>query len=1752
MKNKSKVQGIKIKNARKFFFLIVICILLINSFNLMSEDYGAFTLSHEKENLLNGLRSNPVDPEPAKLSINPNDEGISSILGNPSFELPLDQDWQLIEGSMSRSSSIIKEGSFSLYVPNAPFAGNNELEQVLKSGVPLSCSPIINTWIYPTGVGQYGTEWAGAFIRVGFKSSSSGEMKYLDYRWAGYFTGRTNTTSYTHYSFPQDWAANSWNNLYRNLTADFTASPLFPDPHDYYLSLIRIRNHYSTASPPPFYVDSFSITSLPAPVDTNCLENGLFDEGNLDGWDSYKAQVSSSHTTGSGYTCFVDRATTSDPHPYNSFISQQPLSNLSLTESIYLNTWIYPEKVGYLAGQWNYAGLNVLFTNGTITKSVHYTWAGSFGIRANTTYTGFIILHDLYPNWKAQEWNLLYRNLRSDFMELFGMEEAFYNYELYHVEFVTHYSNNQPGWFYIDNIGLYRSLIKNPGFEDGLLNWDVETGDQTPQVISTPQNLVLDGNKSLFMEEELASPYYRRLNQEFQLDYYPVVPNTYLWAYIYPTFVGNTGSTWPYDAINIRFSNSNGSDAFAIKYFWAGNLLEGPYNINVSSTWNANQWNLLFRDIFNDFSSGFPEKTPEDYSIVKISIVYHFSNYSPGSFYADNVDLLYPYSHATPPDPEPVFTQTPDDLSYNFAAIDKNLTWIVSDNNPNTYSIFRNSSNIDNGVWASGTPIILDITGLSTGSYNFTITLTDDENNHVSDEVWVYVNSLPPLTSFIQNPSFETPFGDDWVVTEGSVIQSNTLVQDGTYSAYFATTTWPTVPDRTLIQNLTTDVSIVDSPLLSSWIYSTGLGWYGTEWAGAFIRIQLKSFNETAPSVHIVYKWAGYFPGWPGSNTSTYTYYLFDTKWTVNSWNHLYRNLLIDFIANGEFPDPQGYYIDSVTIRNHYSTQSPPAFYVDNFTISLLSPFPTITNSPQDLVYDENTIGHELKWTVVDNDTANFTIYRNDAKIANDSWLSGIPVIISVDGLAIGVYNFTIILLDQQGNLARDEVFVSVQAGEPVLLEFPDNFTYELGSTGNILNWTAVDTNPATYDIYQNNSIIKSNSWLSDVAVLIDVDGLTIGTYNFTIIFRDTLLNVVSSEVWVTVEDITPPVFLHGTDEALINGNFEYGDLTAWTTGTGTDRASIQTNPFYVHSGSYGLALITYNMDTWVYSDAWIEQNVLRQILVDELTNITFWGKFYSNHIIRVTVTYSDLTTSVHDFPDFHSTWYKYTVSDLILGKLIDTVRFERIGGGNTASTTAIDDISLNYGFSSTNITYLSGSSGNIISWIATDHAPDSYVIYQDGTELISGMWEDLNQNVLNIDGLTIGTYWYTIELNDTSSNLAILEFIVTVTSDDKPVIASSPSDFTYELGETGITISWIIYASSPDYYALRRNQVLIATNIWVSGESLIINIDNLDIGTYNYTISFFNEYGQSTSDTVFIDVVDTQAPHVSPVYTVLENGGFEMGDLSGWTTGTGTDRASIQTNPFYVYSGNFGVALITYDQNSQIYSDAWIEQTLNEVILVDEYTSLTFWARLYSQHQIQVTVYYSDSSFSVHLIEDVYHSWHYYLINSMTLGQQITKIRIERIGGGNMVDTTAIDQIQLLVRVSNDEIQLPYGSSVDIGWVVFDYDPETYSIFLNNEIIETGTWTNGIIYANFDSLAVGSYNLGVEFQDGSGNSVYYTISILIQYVSETTIPSTTSFSSDTSSGTTTTQSTTSPIPELMVLLAIFIIGLKRKKTKFM
>ena len=176
-------------------------------------------------------------------------------------------------------------------------------------------------------------------------------------------------------------------------------------------------------------------------------------------------------------------------------------------------------------------------------------------------------------------------------------------------------------------------------------------------------------------------------------------------------------------------------------------------------------------------------------------------------------------------------------------------------------------------------------------------------------------------------------------------------------------------------------------------------------------------------------------------------------------------------------------------------------------------------DSPADVSYELGSTGNTIQWNAVDTNPGAYSIENNNQVVNSGSWTSNAPIITSIDNLAVGTYNFTIKVMDASGNFAVDTVWVTVSdTTAPIFSETPLDLTFQSGTIGNNVSWLGSDYSAENYIVYLDDVNWKSGMWLSGNTIDINVDVLTVGTYNVTIVIFDTYSHSISDTVIVTVQ----------------------------------------------------------------------------------------------------------------------------------------------------------------------------------------------------------------------------------------------------------------------------------------------------------------------------------------------------------------------------------------------------------------------------------------------------------------------------------------------------------------------------------------------------------------------------------------------------------------------------------------------------------
>jgi len=195
-------------------------------------------------------------------------------------------------------------------------------------------------------------------------------------------------------------------------------------------------------------------------------------------------------------------------------------------------------------------------------------------------------------------------------------------------------------------------------------------------------------------------------------------------------------------------------------------------------------------------------------------------------------------------------------------------------------------------------------------------------------------------------------------------------------------------------------------------------------------------------------------------------------------------------------------------------------------------------------------------------------------------------------------------------------------------------------------------------------------------------------------------------------------------------------------------------------------------------------------------------------------------------------------------------------------------------------ISYELGSTGHSVVWSPTDSNPYWYNITLNSILTSQNNPWTGGDILFNIDGLPLGIHTVVCSVYDVEGLVTSDTVEIEVTTTAPPVI-DDVTDFAYEEGDTGNSITWHPSDSNPDYYSITRDGITIDEGPWLGGD-ITVNIDGLAYESYTFVCFVNDTEGQSASDTVVVTVTDSVSPLLnSPLDVIYEEG--ETGNIIVW-----------------------------------------------------------------------------------------------------------------------------------------------------------------------------------------------------------------------------------------------------------------------------
>jgi len=273
-----------------------------------------------------------------------------------------------------------------------------------------------------------------------------------------------------------------------------------------------------------------------------------------------------------------------------------------------------------------------------------------------------------------------------------------------------------------------------------------------------------------------------------------------------------------------------------------------------------------------------------------------------------------------------------------------------------------------------------------------------------------------------------------------------------------------------------------------------------------------------------------------------------------SSNNMVYDNLLAwNTPGNAVDNGIANYWDDGISIGNTWSAYDGVGTYtvpgtagsIDHYPQQVDSTDPVFTSTPDDVQYGEEQTGPTLTWEAVDDHPVSYSVLKDGLPVSSLNFddegvwnTSSITISLEHDiWYGLGLHNITLIIVDGCYNTANDTVQITVVDQTPPTIDHPDDIEEEVFEGDHAycqIIWNASDSNPTTYEILKDGSVVQTGDYDIFHVIVLSADGLSVGTYNYTCVVYDVGGNWVSDTVIVTITPMDTTTTTTDTDTTSV------------------------------------------------------------------------------------------------------------------------------------------------------------------------------------------------------------------------------------------------------------------------------------------------------------------------------------------------------------------------------------------------------------------------------------------------------------------------------------------------------------------------------------------------------------------------------------------------------------------------------------------
>ncbi|OLS20966.1 MAG: hypothetical protein HeimC2_35190 [Candidatus Heimdallarchaeota archaeon LC_2] len=725
---------------------------------------------------------------------------------------------------------------------------------------------------------------------------------------------------------------------------------------------------------------------------------------------------------------------------------------------------------------------------------------------------------------------------------------------------------------------------------------------------------------------------------------------------------------------------------------------------------------------------------------------------------------------------------------------------------------------------------------------------------------------------------------------------------------------------------------------------------------------------------------------------------------------------------------------------------------------------------PGDFNYAVGSTGNNITWIGTDGNPNTYSITRDGTEVKSGNWFSGVPIVIDIDDLSIGSYEFNITISDSSSNYLWNVVVVTVVDGTPPIINSPSDIEYEATSSGNMITWIATDDYFDTYEVWNSTHLLSTGSWTSGIAIEYTIDGLVIGSYNFTIIVSDNWGNTNYDTVLITVVDTTIPYITIISETSYVVGTS--GNQIIWNvTDPNPSNFSVYINGAIHETGNWnntdnvrinvdGLELGIYNFEIYAQDSL---GNINSSLII-----------LYVIELIDPVYNYLPTNLKSNGTTDIILTWNITDANPFVYEIFLNGV-FNRTGIWTNADNVTITYVGMIKGFYSFEAIFYDTSNNNFthsfiyevideivpvfllerptcpptpegencegINWWRTNNElyKSHYVILVNGTADVPVIWDSQSISY-DVSNFVVGNYNITIIIYDESGNSASSTTWVIIYDGSPPqFFQPPPTRITIIEGSFGNTIVWKNNDTYPGIYEVLQDSLIIFSDTWQALNLNIFNIDGLELGEYNFTIVVYDEAFNPIAFTITVIVIDGNIPIRLEAPSILQ----------------------INEN-----NTEFTMQWIFSDLHAENYS----------VLLEGEEILQGIWV---SSNPIIVNVG------SLGLVPGEYNFTIFVWDDSLNENSQSILIIVRDVVAPKFIFT--IPEFEFYTNETNQVI----------SWQVYDLHPSSYSVLIDGILVISNIWDNNeMIIFDLEQLDVGTYNITIIVSDNSDNKVSHSIII--------------------------------------------------------